>query len=170
MSSAQVQGHENEEWYPTWEWVRRPQGATSHDAEELREGFWVQEGDEEEQLAPLDPLWLEMEAVGELREVLPSVLLIIATTTAAASWSHRPTGASCCYPSHSERGTLRPRRLGELFEASEVVSDRSGFEPPAPEDSLSAWVIYSYFLLQPKKEARGLAGAASCSVKTRAES
>lgn len=140
MFLAQGQGHENEEWYPTWEWVRRPQGATSHDAEELREGFWVQEGDKEEQLAPLAPLWLEMEAVGELREVLPSVLLIIATTTAAASWSHRPTGASCCYPCHSKRGMLRPRRLGELFEAS--------------EDSLSAWIIYSYFLLQPIKETR----------------
>lgn len=24
------------------------------------EGFWVQEGDKEEQLAHLDPLWLEM--------------------------------------------------------------------------------------------------------------
>lgn len=129
------------------------QGATSHDAEELREGFWVQKGDKEEQLAPLDPLWLEMEAVGELREVLPSVLLIIATTTAAASWSHSLQGLPAATPL-TQRGTLRPRRLGELFEASEVVSDRLGFEPPAPEDSLSAWIIYSYFLLQPIKEAR----------------
>lgn len=94
--------------------VRGLQGATSHDAEELREGFWVQEGDKEEQLAPLDPLWLEMEAVGELREVLPSVLLIIATTTAAASWSHRPTGASCCYPSHSKRDAEAQETWGAL--------------------------------------------------------
>lgn len=70
-------------------------------------------------------------------EVLPSTLLIIAKITAAASWSTCPTGASCYCP-HSERGKLRPRRLGGVSKATEVVNGKSGFEPPAPEDILLA--------------------------------